>query len=48
MIRVDPNEKDEEYISKNGRTIDDARQLIEVGFEYVCQIEDTKLFRKHK
>jgi integrase len=43
-----PAENDEEYISKIARTIDEAKKLVEVGFEYVCQIEDAKLFRKRK
>ena len=38
-----PNEENEEYISKIARTIEDARQFVEVGFEYVCEIEDAKL-----
>ena len=41
-------EKDDEYISRVARTIDEARQLLEIGFDYVCEIEDVKLFRKRK
>lgn len=39
---------DEEYISKVAKTIDEARMLVEAGFEYVCEIEKAKLFRKRK
>ena len=42
------SENDEDYVSKVARTIDEARKLVEVGFEYVCEIEDAKLFRKRK
>ena len=41
-------ENDEEYISKVAKTINEARKLVESGFEYVCEIEDAKLFRKRK
>jgi integrase len=42
------NDESEEYISKIARTVDEARLLVEAGFEYVCEIEDVKLFRKRK
>jgi len=38
----------EEYVSKVPSTIGEARQLVEAGFEYVCDVEDVKLFRKRK
>jgi len=41
-------EENEECISKVAQTITEARTLIEAGFEYVCEIQDTKLFRKRK
>jgi site-specific recombinase XerC len=41
-------DEDEEYISKVARTIDEATPLVEAGFEYVCDVEDAKLFRKRK
>jgi integrase len=41
-------EENEEYISKVAQTIDEGRILIEAGFEYVCEIQGAKLFRKHK
>ena len=40
--------KDEEYISKVAKTVKEACQLIEAGFEYVTEIDGAKLFRKRK
>jgi integrase len=40
--------QDDEYICKVATTIDDAKALIERGFEYVCDIEHVKVFRKRK
>jgi hypothetical protein len=37
-----------EFGSKVARTIDEARQLMEEGFEYVCDVDGAKLFRKRK
>jgi hypothetical protein len=42
------NFKSEEFACKVARTVDEAKVLVEVGFEYVCDIEDAKLFRKRK
>jgi len=30
------------------KTIDEAKELLEVGFEYVTDMDDIKLFRKRK
>jgi hypothetical protein len=38
----------EEYHSATARTVDEAKALIEQGFEYVTDIDDVKLFRKRK
>ena len=38
----------EEYICKVAKTGEDAKILIELGFEYVCEMENMKLFRKRK
>jgi hypothetical protein len=38
----------DEYHCKAVKTINEATQLIENGFEYVTEIEGTKLFRKRK
>jgi hypothetical protein len=40
--------KNEEYISATAITIEDAKKLVEAGFEYVTEISGTKLFRKRK
>lgn len=37
-----------EWIPRAARTVDEASELIKVGFEYVTEIDGTKLFRKHK
>jgi integrase len=38
----------DEYTSRVARTIDEACKLVEAGFEYVCDIDNVKLFRKRK
>jgi integrase/recombinase XerD len=38
----------EDYICKVAKTIDEAIKLIESGFEYITEIDNTKLFRKRK
>jgi hypothetical protein len=38
----------DEYVCKTARTTDEAKGLIESGFEYVCDMERVKLFRKRK
>jgi hypothetical protein len=38
----------EEYHSATAKTTDEARQLIETGFEYVFDMDSIKLFRKKK
>ena len=40
--------QNEEYICKVAKTIEEATDLIEVGFQYVTEIDDAKLFRKLK
>ncbi len=39
---------DDEYVCKTARTIEEAKQLIETGFEYICEMDGVKLFRKRK
>ena len=39
---------DEEYVSAVAKTVDEARQLVEAGFEYVTAIDGIRLFRKRK
>ena len=38
----------DEYYSAVAKTVDEARKLLEEGFEYVCQKDDIMLFRKRK
>jgi len=38
----------DDYHAKTARTEKEALNLIEAGFEYVCTIQDAKLFRKRK
>ena len=40
--------QNEEYICKAAKTIEEATQLIEAGFQYVTEIDDAELFRKLK
>ena len=40
--------EDDEFICKVAKTVQEASQLIESGFEYVCSMDDAKLFRKRK
>jgi len=39
---------DEEYVCRAAETVEEAKELIEAGFEYVCDINNIKLFRKRK
>ncbi len=38
----------DEFTAKVAHTVDEACRLIEVGFEYVTNIDNAKLFRKRK
>jgi len=38
----------EEYVCKVAKTIDDAKALVEQGFDYVTEVESMKLFKKRK
>lgn len=40
--------ENEDYHSAVAENIDEAKKLIEAGFEYVCTHEKTMLFRKWK
>ena len=40
--------KTEEYVCKIAKSLDEASNLIEAGFEYVTEMADIKLFRKRK
>jgi hypothetical protein len=41
-------EGDEQFVCKVAKTLQEASQLIENGFEYGCAMEDEKLFKKRK
>lgn len=38
----------DEYHSAVAKSVEEARKLLETGFEYVCQKDDSMLFRKRK
>jgi hypothetical protein len=38
----------DEYCSAVANNVDEAKKLIEAGFEYVCSHNETMLFRKRK
>ncbi|MCJ7423457.1 tyrosine-type recombinase/integrase [Candidatus Bathyarchaeota archaeon] len=40
--------ENDEYHSATAKNVEEAKQLIETGFEYVTEMEDIKLFRKRK
>jgi len=41
-------ENEDEFICKAAKTAAEAKQLIEIGFEYVCNLENARLFRQRK
>jgi hypothetical protein len=41
-------EGSDDYTVKVASTVEEATALIEVGFEYVTELDDKKLFRKRK
>jgi len=38
----------EDYVCKTAKSLKEAAELIEAGFEYVTKMESFKLFRKRK
>ena len=40
--------KDDDYVCKVARSVEEAGTLIENGYEYVTDFEQAKLFRKRK
>ncbi len=38
----------DDFTSANARTLKEAQKLVEAGFEYVCDFDGDKLFRKRK
>ena len=41
-------ERDDHFTCRVANTVEEATSLIEAGFDYVCQIDQAKLFRKRK
>lgn len=41
-------ERDDFYTCRVAKTVDEAVSLVEAGFEYVCEMQGFKLFRKRK
>lgn len=39
---------DEEYTSAVAKTVDEARRLVESGFEYITEMDGVKVFRKRR
>ncbi|MCD6325021.1 hypothetical protein J7L97_01890 [Candidatus Bathyarchaeota archaeon] len=42
------NFESSEWITKVAKTVKEACELIEAGFEYVCDFNGVKIFRKRK
>jgi integrase len=42
------NFEGDEYVCKVARTVEDAKNLVEDGFDYVTDVDGMKLFRKRK
>jgi integrase len=42
------NWESDEFVSKVAKTVKEAQELVEAGFDYVCDVEGYKLFRKRK
>lgn len=42
------NFENDDYHVATTKTVEEAKKLIESGFEYVTDMEETKLFRKRK
>ena len=40
--------EDDEYICKTTENVKEAKELIEAGYQYVCDMDNLKLFRKRK
>jgi integrase len=40
--------QDDDYVSRVAKTVEEACQLVEAGFEYVCEMDDVKIFRRRK
>ncbi|MCW4045210.1 MAG: site-specific integrase [Candidatus Bathyarchaeota archaeon] len=40
--------EDDEYVCKTAENVKEAKELIEAGYQYVCDMDSLKLFRKRK
>jgi integrase len=40
--------EDDDYVCKAAANVKEASELIEAGYEYVCDVDHVKLFRKRK
>ena len=40
--------EDDDYIFRAAANVKEATELIEAGYEYVCDMENVRLFRKRK
>ena len=40
--------EDDDYICRAAANVKEATELIEAGYEYVCDMENVRLFRKRK
>ena len=40
--------QDDDYVSRVAKTIEEACQLIEADFEYVCEMDNIKIVRRRK
>ncbi len=40
--------ENDDYVCKTANTVKETSDLIEAGFEYVCDMENVRLFRKRK
>ena len=41
-------DEDDKFICKVAKTVEEAKTLIEIGFNYVCELNEVKLFRKRQ
>ncbi len=39
---------EDEFTSKIAKTVNEAQELVEAGFDYVCDVDGFKVLRKHK
>ncbi len=40
--------ENDHYHSATAKNVEDVQKLVESGFEYVCEVNDVKIFRKPK